>query len=630
MSLPGFPLAILGIDPNNIELDPEEPQQQYHHHHQQQQQQQQQPPALVIDTSLVPNTTAPASAPEASAGRSRRAQSYSNIFPAECSPSTDDPPTYTYATRRSSDVQLPRNIGQEELPGYSCSVVVEAKVLINIESISPFESATGSEWKEVYLVLRGTLLSFYRLKDGGPGKLLRKYTLQHAEVGLAPDVEHTILIPKTRLAYLLPSQARRKACQRDPDLFRVIPQTIMRLRLETDQILLADASEDLIFSMIQCISAGIDLAPALDERSLPKQCTMPRRRRRSRQHNQQNTPVEGNLEDPNLLAEQQRIFRERYPSFAQGMSQQDLLLPPTIREEDELDLATIREEMPEATDSSPTSPINEQPEPQFFPRSGRSASMPSIYPPDVISQPSPTDFNDHGKWQPAHLRNPSQIQRYVKRCLPILLIDAARASDILIRDGRRVKVNWRMELLEDWELKPPTYRAHQFDKSATGPNGLSRTTTAITTTTITAGRPTTRPGMQRSWSGYSVSGNSTADGSTMDFHPPSSPSSYGGGADLEYPVSPTDTTTTGGRTTKDFAKFASSMMTRRKSTKTVINGERLSNRPRTASADNRAILTTTAHQTTAANTPPLPALRRRNSHGNEEVAVPPVGEVFCF
>lgn len=48
----------------------------------------------------------------------------------------------------------------------------------------------------------------------------------------------------------------------------------MRLRVETDQILLAHKSEDKILEMVHEIGAGIDLAPAIDERNISKQCTV--------------------------------------------------------------------------------------------------------------------------------------------------------------------------------------------------------------------------------------------------------------------------------------------------------------------------------------------------------------------
>jgi hypothetical protein len=55
--------------------------------------------------------------------------------------------------------------------------------------------------------------------------------------------------------------------------------------------------------------------------------------------------------------------------------------------------------------------------------------------------------------------------------MPVLLAESVRASDILICHGKRVKINWRMELLEEWELQPPTYKSHVFDLGL----GLERT-----------------------------------------------------------------------------------------------------------------------------------------------------------
>jgi hypothetical protein len=84
---------------------------------------------------------------------------------------------------------------------------------------------------------------------------------------------------------------------------------------------------------------------------------------------------------------------------------------------------------------------------------------------------SSANFDTSGKWLPPNSRTPQQIQRYVRRCMPVLLAESVRASDVLICHGKRVKINWRMELLEEWELQPPTYKSHGFDLGL----GLERT-----------------------------------------------------------------------------------------------------------------------------------------------------------
>jgi hypothetical protein len=401
---------------------------------------------------------------------SRRATSHYSYFLAGCVPASDSPPSYAIATRHKHLHSRHPNEGRETLPEYDCTVHAEARLLLQLESINPLHGVSESEWREVYVILRGTLLSIYRVKDGGAGKLLRSYTLQHAEVGLAADSQHTVLIPQTRLAHLIPTSARRKAWQKDPDLFKPVKQTILRLRIETDQILLADRSEDRIHDLIYAISAGIDISYSIDERNVPRQCTVPRRRRRQR------TVLTGDLNDPALLAEQERILREMYPAFAeqqlaaaarpelQRTVTQDTTSVPLAtpsREEDDLDFAIMREDFATPDRPAPTQ-SSETPTRPAVSRMTTASSVVSALSQDMIYATSPNNFSETGKWQPPHPRTAAQIQRYARRCMPILLAESIRASDILICHGRRVKVNWRMEMLEDWELCPPSYKAHHF------------------------------------------------------------------------------------------------------------------------------------------------------------------------
>lgn len=453
---------------------------------------------------------------------SRRATSHYSHFQTVCSPANDEPPSYASATQQRPIARREKDVGRELLPKYGCTVSAEAKLLLQLESISPLNGASESEWREVYMVLRGTLLSFHRPKDSGPGRLLRSYTLQHAEVGLAPDASHTVLVPQTKLAHLVPSSARRKAWQKDPDMFKPVRQHILRIRAETDQILLAEASEERIHSLIHGISAGIDISHSIDERSIPRQCTVPRRRRRHRTHQT------GDLTDPVLLAEQERILREMYPAFAERAEQDRPGLARTVtdtsedapgdtaqtpaREEDEIDLSAIREDF--GPPSSPTGPPS-------GPRHRATLSVNAAYNTGMMYATSSANFNTDGKWQPPNSRTPQQIQRYVRRCLPVLLAESVRASDIVICHGRRVKINWRMELLEEWELQPPSYKSHGFESAGLG---LQRT--------------------------RSCSQNSTSESATQD--PPHAAGSVLGG-DSEDQITPAEE----GLATLDLSKIAS-------------------------------------------------------------------------
>lgn len=417
---------------------------------------------------------------------SRKATSHFNQFQTSCMPSDDAPPAYASVRRISSGSRNNQN-HVEALPSYTCTVEAQAKVLLKIESENPLCDVVDGEWKEVIVVLQGTLLSFHRAKDDRPGKLLRSYTLQHAEVGLASDAQHAILVPKSRIAHFIPTAARRKAWRTDPDLFNAVRQTILRLRVETDQILLAHSDEKIIHSLINRLATAIDISPAIDERSIPRQCTVPRRRRRNR-HTQSRLD---NLQDPSLLAEQERILRHDFPTFANraagptaadeadNSNRQASPLSTPIREEDDLDLAVMQEEteMPTHAQQASATASSDSDDSALRPAHARrttTTSLGSSIDGQMMYATSAANINAAGKWQPPHNRSASQAERYIRRCMPVLAGDAPRASDIIICAGRRAKINWRMEVLEDWELQPPSYKAHRFDTDKIGA-ALTRT-----------------------------------------------------------------------------------------------------------------------------------------------------------
>lgn len=404
---------------------------------------------------------------------SRRAQSYFNAFQTTCQPAKDDPPNYATATRQKPVTRRGIDEGREALPKYSCTVSAGAVMLVNMESVSPLHSVSQSEWRDVYVEVKGTMLNFHRVKDGKPCRLLRSYTLQNAEIGLAPDACHTVLAPNSKLAHLIPSAARQKAFKKDPQLFRAEEQFIMRLRIETDQLLLAHKSEDKILEMVHEIGAGIDLAPAIDERNVSKQCTVPRRRRRAN-----HAQASNDISSATAVAEQERILQQMYPSFAQDAGESNsstATSPPTttetqstplstpIREDEELDLSAIREDFNENHTLTPTTTatsISHAVRPTY----SRTTTASSTSSSTQTYETAPTNFGPEGKWQPPHMRTAAQIRRYVRRCAPLLTSDAVRASDVVICNGKRMRINWREERLEKWSLQPPTYKAHDFAK----------------------------------------------------------------------------------------------------------------------------------------------------------------------
>ncbi|PSK57786.1 hypothetical protein B9Z65_8988 [Elsinoe australis] len=419
--------------------------------------------------------------PGRSASRSNRTErkvtSYYNQFSSRCAVSNDPPPSYANAARQARFPPSPRHLdnGNEILPKYTCTVFKEGPMQMRLESCSPFLILPFQEWRAVYVILQGTQLNIHKLKTAivdrqqlySAGKLLRKYTLQHAEVGLAPDVTHCVLVPTCRLATLIPPVARKKAHEKDPELFRVDRHYGLRIRSELDQFVLTYAAEEQIMSWVNHISAGIDIAPALDERTLPRQCTMPRRRRR-----QPRSITTNDLNDPRFI-EQQRRLLSQYPSMANAegaastvqprsdadaparensVAQPEGAMATADQDQDEVDLSAIAEEAPISRTASGTSNIE-----------SALTSTDSVQP----RRPTPAElaalnFDADGKWAPPHPRTASQQYRYIRRCMPILLGDTPRHSSVMICEGHYVRPNYKVDVLEEWSLQPPTYDAHNF------------------------------------------------------------------------------------------------------------------------------------------------------------------------
>lgn len=368
---------------------------------------------------------------------------------------------------------------------------------MRIERVSPFQFLPKQQWRAVYVIVRGTQMSIHKIKTShfgtetlvGAGKLIRRYTLQHAEVGLAQDVSEDILMPTSRLSSLIPTVARRRAFQKDSDLFRCDKLFSIRLRLETDQLLLAVCSEEASFNWVSSVCSGIDIAYPIDERSMPRQCTVPRRRRR------QQRPVEAveNLDDQRLIREQERILREMYPTLARSMEDNsnalqqvetvdfaqnaaDLNLTATNndQENEDIDLSTLAEDFA-GLEASVTRPATSRQTTASTVATGMSSFGGIV---------NPSNFNAEGKWAPPHLRSAGSQFRYARRCMPVLLFDTPRASNIVMCYGRRLRINYRMDMLEEWELSPPTYDAHNFQSG--GKKSLDRTSPANTSSNDSA------------------------------------------------------------------------------------------------------------------------------------------------
>ena len=185
--------------------------------------------------------------------------------------------------------------GQESLPAYTCSLRAECVFRRKMEMRSPFSRAEGRSWTKVFVVLKGTMLSLHRVKDPGlfasldypyagtpdrplgssAGRLIRSYTLQNAEVGIAVDYQKRDFVPRALLLRLL-----SQGSPAERELFQKTKCFVIRLRVEADQFLLSCSTVHTLLYWLECLNAAIDLAPPLDERSFPSHRTIPVRRRR--------------------------------------------------------------------------------------------------------------------------------------------------------------------------------------------------------------------------------------------------------------------------------------------------------------------------------------------------------------
>lgn len=131
----------------------------------------------------------------------------------------EDPPSYDIAV---NGLHLPptrlkivprEDEGREQLPAYSCSIMIQAVFAKKMELETAVNRAFDRNWHKVYVELQGTSLRFYKSKSaglfadgGGPkscaddppylkkGELLKIYSLQHADVGIAADYEKYVEI----------------------------------------------------------------------------------------------------------------------------------------------------------------------------------------------------------------------------------------------------------------------------------------------------------------------------------------------------------------------------------------------------------------------------------------------------
>jgi hypothetical protein len=347
-------------------------------------------------------------------------------------------------------------------PPYSCTVEIEGIVGIKQELSSPFQASGHREWNDVYAILRGTQLSLYRIKNPGllskkqqprAGRLLRTYSLQHAEVGIASDFKKTALVPKSPFAHLVPAVARPKLYETDPHLFEPVREHAIRLRLELEQFLLCPPTQEGMLDFVEAFCAAIDISSPLEDRSEPRYRSLPRRNRRQRvldsarlgEHIESLSSLEAGRR---IIAQQEQIIRQLYPHLAGSTREPGATAnhgATADLEFDDFDPEDVRFPTRSARESlmrveSREYGMGEEERPQSV-----GASDPKL---TYTMQPST-----------------SRNLRYRRRCAPVLLASSPRVSDVVFGKGQRFRISVKAHMLVDYTAHPPRYDAHGFSKS---------------------------------------------------------------------------------------------------------------------------------------------------------------------
>lgn len=397
---------------------------------------------------------------------------YHNTFHTHSQPQlpTASPPTYDSAisarhvARAREPVFAPR---LESPPQYTCDVHFEGFLAIRAELASPFLMSCDTNWHSVYVILQGTQLSIYRVKShhffrsrpDTAGRLIKTYSLQHAEVGLAADWKAGELVPKSSLAKIFSTTTQERLYETDPELFEPIREWVMRLRLENEQFLLCAPTHEGMLDWIEQICSGIDISQPLEDRNEPRYRSLPRRTRRQRQIE---ASALRDIESLNadeigrrLVAQQERLIRRLYPHLAADVpnelnecsneDRRDAEAEPEAEagdpDADDLDPADAQEDAVEASPSRPGT-------------ASRQRSAQTLR--DANSRREPYDPKNA---PPRPEMSVNAMLRFRRRCCPILLASSPRASPIIYVHGRRYQMDSQRQTLTLFELNPPRYDA---------------------------------------------------------------------------------------------------------------------------------------------------------------------------
>jgi hypothetical protein len=242
---------------------------------------------------------------------------------------------------------------------------------------------------------------------------------------------------------------------------------VIRLRVETDQFLLSCNTIETFLDWLEALSAAINLALPLEERSLPRFRVVPRRYVPRLAATRQRSATQQEAAASDLSS---RSPRRRAISNLEGG--RGLRNVGGISADVQLSRATEVERLfgniagggytrgidPRGSSSTICSdPLSRQ-----LSVSSASANDPlhSTLEPDSPQEHNQETQQNDGKWCPPHRWTMARDIWYAHRCTTVLCGDAPRQSDLIIKDGKRWKIDWaeeRLILLKEKAPRLPKY-----------------------------------------------------------------------------------------------------------------------------------------------------------------------------
>ena len=414
----------------------------------------------------------------------------------------DEPPGYDVSvyerkkTRHAPDQDLNVN---EAIPHYSCSVSMETPAEVHFEQGTPFDPFKKQQWTQVYVVLSGTLFRLHSIKKPSTnlitmssdrsqaGRLLKTYSMQHAEVGIAADEPKQQLIPKSPYIAMLPEAKIEKLKVTEPHLFDVVRRYFVRIRVEGEQLLFRLGSSEDRSRWIDRLCAAVDIAPPIEDRTEPKYHTLPRRRRRRPppETASNETPTAAG---PSATTGLSMNLQTGFPMLSPVVEGEPLqrVTTTTAADPDPGDIdeslafagAELSEPAPvlervgrtsldirrifsrrTATNNSNADELTSPASPTR-PTGQGEPTLQAVLPVAKINTKVPARIypDDFVKWQPQFFIDSAQQIRYRRHCMPSLLYNSKRANDIVVHQGKRWKIDWDSSRLLPWPEAPPTYQ----------------------------------------------------------------------------------------------------------------------------------------------------------------------------